>query len=146
MGKRRTITGAQSKQQKYRPIFVTFMDQRDKDTDWRNRKKLRGTDIYLKEDLPNSMEDAMRILIPIHKEALRLNKKSNLVRDHIYIDGTRYTIDVLDKLPAELQLSTLSKKETPEHIFFWGKDHPFSNFHPCMFYENGERFVCAEQY
>ena len=37
-------------------------------------------------------------------------------------------------------------KEDEHHVFFYGRDTIFSQFYPCRFIENGQSFICAEQY
>ena len=48
--------------------MVSFVKQSERDIAWKNRKYLKGTGIILKEDLPQSLENSMKVLLPYHKE------------------------------------------------------------------------------
>ena len=126
--------------------MVSFVKETERNISWKNRKNLKGTGIILKEDLPLPIEQTMKKLLPYHKEARKQNVKSNLIRDHIYIDGVRYTEADLDKIPKHPQPTRTCYKEDEKHYFFWGKDCVLSNFHGCEFSENEKFFNSVEQY
>ena len=126
--------------------MIRFTKLSDREKAWKSKRKLRDSGITIKEDLPPNMENAMKTLLPIHKEAIRQKRKSNLIRDHIYIYDRRYTLGAIHLLPPELQLSNLSKKETENCIYYFGRHHPFSNFYSCKFINEGIEYNCSEQF
>jgi hypothetical protein len=150
IGKKQKDTG-QGKTNKYtkpRPIWVRFTRQRTRDQIWFQRSKMAKSGIVLKEPLPESMEKSIKTLLPVLKEARQQGKKANLYRDILYIDDKRYSIEDMDRLPAELQLENVSTKTTKNEILFWGENAPLSNFYhkDCSFSDGEIRFNCVEQF
>ena len=74
---------------KPRPVFVKFLRNRDRNQVWASRKKLKNTSLIIKEDLPNEVEENVRTLLPVLKEAKAKNIKASLVRDNLYLNGER---------------------------------------------------------
>ena len=66
--------------------------------------------------------------------------------DKLVINGTRYGISNLYKLPPELAPYKSAEKCNEEYIAFQGEHSPFSNFHHSPFQLNNIRFANAEQW
>ncbi len=69
--------------------------------------KLKDTRIFLSEDFPAEVKQRRNILLPIIKAARAQGKRASLPVDKLFIEGTEYTINCLDRLPSELD---------PKHI------------------------------
>ncbi len=68
---------------------------------WQAKQNLKGKNIYLNEDFLKAIMDKRYSLQPIMKRARDNGMKAFLNVDTLIIDGTRYTIDHLTKLPSE---------------------------------------------
>ena len=64
----------------------------------------------------------------------------------LLINGTRYTIDDLDRLPSDIAAHKAAEKWNETHIVFSGELSPYSNFHPCSFVIDGQTYHSSEQY
>ena len=101
--------------------MISFITQGERDLIWRNRRLFKGSNYYIKEDLPQEVESNAKELIPVYKEALKMKKKAYMVRDQLFIEGKRYNQDNLDSLTPDLHPSRLANKENNDVHFFWGK-------------------------
>lgn len=54
-------------------------------------KRLKGSRVYANEQFPPEIEEKMRKLYPVQRQAKKDNKRVQLVRDVLYIDGKEYT-------------------------------------------------------
>lgn len=73
-----------------RPILVQFGHLHDKLHILGNRRFLRGTNFYLREHYPEEIEERRKPLYAVAKQARVSGKKTNLVRDKLYINGEEY--------------------------------------------------------
>ena len=107
----------------------------DRDDAWHFRKLLKKTQVFIKEDLPQIMEERVKSLIPICKEARKQQKKAIIVQDQLIIDGVKYNEGSLHTLPMDLRPEKVCNKEIEDTIFFGGKNSKLSNVYPCEFTE-----------
>ena len=105
--------------------------------------------IYANEEYPIHMKRTRDKLLPI----LRLAKsqpayweKSRLDGDALLINGTKYTIADLDRLPPELGAYKAAEETNDTNIVFSGELSPYSNFHPCKFIVDDHTYHSNEQY
>ena len=128
--------------------LVQFRSIEEREKVWANRRKLKGTNLILREDLPQEMANRAKKLAPIMAEARRQKVKAHLVKDKLYINDKMYTCDTLKDLPPSLLPSTTATKIEDNHMFFFSHHTPLSNFHSKenMFTENGLSFRSTEQY
>jgi ribA/ribD-fused uncharacterized protein len=131
--------------QKNRDVIVRFLRYEDRMTIWNNRFRLKGSGIYINEDLPIEVEQRRQKLYPIYREALNQKKKASLVADRLIVDSVRYSVDNLDNLPLELQLKNISTRSTDSAVLFHGVHSIYSNFHFAKFELDGKTFVTSEQ-
>lgn len=54
-------------------------------------KRLKGSKVYANEQFPPEIEEKRRKLYPVQRQAKKDNKRVQLVRDVLYIDGKEYT-------------------------------------------------------
>ena len=138
--------GVSSDKNKPRDVIVRFVLFPDRENIWENRKRLKESNIIMKEDFPPEIERRRSTLYPIFKSAKSKKYKVKLVADKLIIRGRRYTIDTLDKLPVDLQPKTLAENKTDKAVMFYGSHSPFSNFYKVDFTINGTRYNSSEQY
>ena len=93
-----------------RPMIVRFTSYTDRMTIWGKRFNLKGRDVWLKEDFPDSVEAKRQRLYPILKEAKKAGMKAKLVVDKLVVEGTTYTVENLASLPECLQPGAISTK------------------------------------
>lgn len=130
-----------------RPILLKTKSLNDRNRIWANRRSLKGTNIYLKEDLPIEMEEKIKQLTPIMLEARKQDMKAIIIKDSLKINGEKYSVETLNRLPDCLQPKTIATKEMDKNILFWGKMSPFSNFNTdYTFTKDGCTFNCGEQF
>ena len=131
-----------------RPILVKFVKKRHRDLIWFGRKKLKGSSIIVKEHLPQDTEDNIKTLLPIMKHARFKEHKAYMVRDQLFIDDRKYSVDDIKHLPVHLHPDAIATKITDKEVFFYGKNAPLSNFYTegGTFSCEGKKFVCMEQY
>ena len=132
--------------QKNRDIIVRFVWYQDRMQVWNARRNLKGTQIYMMEDFPFEVEQRRMKLYPIFKEAMSKNMNVSLVADKLVLNGTRYTLDSLDKLPNDLKPESLSTRITDDYVLFYGQSSCFSTFYPASFNLDGKAFTGSEQY
>jgi ribA/ribD-fused uncharacterized protein len=131
-----------------RPIIVKFSFFKDRELVWMQKKNLKGTSIFLKEDFPPEMEKRRSILLPVFLAAKKDKNlgKVNLVMDKLYINNVLYTADTVHRLPVNLKPENLATHSNNSAVWFWRRASVFSNHHESPFIENGKHYNCAEQY
>ena len=72
-----------------RDIIVRFVRFPDREQIWAARNKLKNTDIIMKEDFPQEIDQRRAKLFPIQKAARAENKKAYMVVDKLFIDGRK---------------------------------------------------------
>ena len=79
------------------------------------------------------------------KSTPALKDKSKL-DDYLVINGTRYSINEINKLPEEIAAYKSAQKMDDHTLAFHREFSPFSNFHPCRFMVNHQSFHSSEQF
>ena len=72
--------------------------------------------------------------------------KSKLEDDKSVINGVRYRVNDLTKLPTDLAPYKAAQKEDKEKIVFHGELSPYSNFHTSHFVMNNVQFKSSEHW
>ena len=131
-----------------RPIIAKFFTQ-DRDAIWSEKAQLKGTSYFVGEDFPYEVEQNRRLLLPVFLHARKLEAWKNKVfskGDKLIVNDTIYTVETIDKLPADLNPDERTTRENDEVFVFHGAASSFSNSYPCTFKENGVIFNNVEQY
>ena len=131
-----------------RPISVTFKICDDKELFLSCKRKLPAG-IYANEEYPIHIKRTRDRLLPIlrlAKSQTEYREKSRLDGDSLLINGTRYTIDDLDRLPPDIAAHKAAEKMNETHIVFSRELSPYSNFRPCSFVIDGQTYHSSEQY
>ena len=133
---------------KTRPISVMFKLRDDKELFLSCKRKLPAG-IYANEEYPIHIKRTHNRLLPIlrlAKSQPEYQEKSRLDGDLLLINGTRYTIDDLDRLPPDIATHKAAEETNETHIVFSGELSPYSNFHPCSFVIDDQTYHSSEQY
>ena len=131
-----------------RPVKVRFLEEKDVDHLFRNRKKLpKG--VFIDKEYSQTTEKERRLVRPILRAARRMDKYKGKVcmeGPHLVVDGKHYHRQNLHTLPKDLDPIESTCKTNDTIIGFFGELHPFSNFHPCKFTCDGKEFHSSEQF
>ena len=119
-----------TRQGRERRMIVRFVNYQDKIAVMTNCKHLKGTNIYINNDLPIEFETRRTVLRRVLKHVKQADKEAKLVNDQIKFKGTLYSIDNLSKMPVNLD--GLDMKENDTHVLFSGELTPLSNFYKCQ--------------
>ena len=131
---------------KPRDVIVRFVLYPDREKVWKSRSKLKNTEIIMKEDFPEEIEFRRSKLYQIHKNARAQHYKTKMVADKLIINGTKYTISSLDKLPSKLHPKAYAERHTDDSVLFYGSHSVFSNFYSVEFTVDGQIYNSTEQY
>ena len=131
-----------------RPISVTFKLCDDKELFLSCKPKL-PTGIYANEEYPIHIKrtrDRLLLILKLAKSQPEYRERSRLDSDSLLINGTRYTIDDLDRLPTDIAAYKAAEKLNETHIVFSGELSPYSNFHRCSFVIDDQIYHSSEQF
>ena len=92
------------------------------------------------------MRDRLRPLLRYAKTIPALKEKSKLEDEFLVLNGTKYGLSDVHKLPEEMAAYKSAQKSDDNTLAFHGEFSPFSNFHLCHFTINHQTFHCAEQF
>ena len=105
--------------------------------------------LYVNHEYPPHTKrnrDRLRPILRLAKNTPKYKDKCRLENDTLVLDGNRYTIDNIGKLPEEVAAYKTAQKIDDKYLAFHGEFSPFSNFHRSPFTWNNIKFHCAEQY
>ena len=135
-------------QMRPRPISVEFDKRTDTDAIFESRFYL-SKGIFIDREFNWETEKCRRILHPIlcaAKQKPEYCYKSRMEWAKLVIDGRRYGVNNLDKLPDSLHPFEVSTKSNEETLGFFVELCPFSNFYPANFTYNGVTYHSSEQF
>ena len=130
-----------------RPISVSFQKREDKEFVL-TLKHHMPSGIYVDNEYPLHVKrshDRLRPILQLAKKNPNYREKSKLENDKLVINGTRYTLNDLHKLPEDLSAYKAAERQN-EYLAFHGEFSPLSNFHLSPFKIANQRFHCTEQY
>jgi hypothetical protein len=126
--------------------MVRFNSLPDKGVVWSLKQNLKGTNVFLREDLSPESLAHRNALLPIVKKARATDMKCAIVGDILYLESKRYSKHDLHKLPPALSPVNVSTRSDNECLAFFGKSNPLSNFHGCSFSIGGVKYNSTEQF
>ena len=133
-----------------RTVIVKFHTNLDRDRVWRASWKINNKKYQVREDFPEAVLQNRRILLPYFKAARKdtQTQKSYLKGDTLILDGHKYTVEDVEKIPSRLRWTTKGERYIPESnaTYFFGKQCYLSNFYPSPFTEGQTEYSCCEQY
>lgn len=135
-----------------RPLVIQFADIRDRWLVWNNKSKIRHdvqAPVRLSEDVPRKLREDLRVIQRIAKIASLKPEIYGEVRVRDYcliLNGNRYGIDEVSKLPSELQPESVYTPRSKEAVVFFTKQSPLSNHFPTKFSLEGQEYASVEQF
>ena len=131
-----------------RLISVSFQKREDKEFVLPLKRHM-PPGIYVDNEYPPHIKrcrDRLRPILKLAKKNQTYRDKSKLENDKLVINGTRYTLNDIHKLPEDLSAYKAADKQNEEYLAFHGEFSPLSNFHPSPFKICTQKFHCTEQY
>ena len=129
---------------KPRSTIVRFLRYKHRQLVWTNRRKLKGSEVFVNESFAGEIRQKRKVLWPFVKNARKVGSKAYLSVDKLVIDGKRYSYEKIDEVPLIYKPShTVTEGNTV--IFFTDKS-PLSNFYKCKFTINDVSYTSVEQY
>ena len=113
-----------------------------------NQRFYLTSGVFVDGEFNLETEKCRRTLRPILRAAKQkpeFRYKSRMDRPTLLIDGKRYSVNELDKLPQKLSPFEVTTKSNDETVGFFGELCPFSNFYPAAFTHNGQSYHSGEQ-
>ncbi len=128
---------------KPRPIIFKLHWYGDRTLIWVHRKEVKGTHIYLSENLAPEIEQRRRVLYPI---ARKNGQKATVNVDKLIHESTTYTLESLHKLPAELDPKRIATPSKNDITAFYSPASPLSNYNQKMIkHQDGTVYSNTEQ-
>jgi hypothetical protein len=75
------------------PIIARCCFFKDKVRILKEKRRLKGSDIFIGEDFSSLVRETRRKLSPFLKEAREKSQRAFMVFDHLVIDGKKYYLD-----------------------------------------------------
>jgi hypothetical protein len=122
---------------------------RDRDTIWENRRKFKDSGFWVNEHYPREIQlkrNELRPILGILKKSDKYRQKSQLVGDKLIIEGESYSVDTLNTLPDDIDITTTHTRIEDGVAYFFRKRSPLSNHHPAPFVKDKIEYSCSEQY
>ena len=116
-------------------IIVRLQWYSDRDQIWKNRYKLKGTNIYIAEDFPSAIDHQRKQMFPVMKAAKQLpefDRKVSMRGNRLILNGKQYTCDNIHEVPESVNPSKLAEKSNSKMLVFGGStssQHKLSNFY-----------------
>jgi hypothetical protein len=96
-----------------RPIVAKFSKFKDREMVRRAApSKLQGKYFGVNEQFPKEINDRRKVLYPYYKQAKRAGKKTSLVYDKLYIEGTLFKKDIQNRTPEQMDTTHESQQRT----------------------------------
>lgn len=127
-----------------RPILLRFKYYADKEKVLKKRAQLKGTGIYLNEDLSYESKRKRTNLVPVLKSLRDIDPKTHFRGDRIFYKGRLYGEHNLYDLPVDAH--NTSTKSRDGVTIFSGKLSKLSNLHQCDLKLDGRTWHSVEQY
>lgn len=127
-----------------RPIIARFAYYSDKTTVMKNRHLLKGSGIFISDDVAHQTAVDREAIVPVYKYMKHVNIKATLVNDKLKFDGKLYGLDTVSELPIDLDSVGVTVENTK--VAFAGEFTSLSNLHPCGLYIGEQHYNSTEQF
>ena len=107
-----------------------------------NQRFYLTSGVFVDREFNLETEKCRKTLQPILRAAKQepeFRYKSRMDGPTLVIDGKKYSVNELDKLPQKLSPFEVTTKSNDETVGFFGELCPFSNFYPAAFTHNGQQ-------
>lgn len=137
-----------------RCTLVQFVHMEDKErTLSKGRQMYIDYKVRLDDDYPTEIEDKRKDLKTVLHAANRTRNEAGqhkyrtaLHADRLTINGQRYTVNTVNRLPDELKLENISTQQKDGITAFFTKHSPLSNHHTAEQEVEGTKYTSNEQY
>ena len=137
------------KENKCRPIIVSFIRQSDRDEVYAKRAQMKKTadfhDVWLNEDLGPNSRRVNAIVRLVAKEAHKQGIDNRPTKYSIRINDKKYDEKNFDELPEPLSLHELKSVKIGKTIAYQSEHSKFSNFYPREFKVGTHKYLSVEQ-
>lgn len=133
-----------SSNKKPRKIIVRFGRFQDKEEIMKKKRLLKGTGIFLSDNLSIESQRKQTTLVPILKKVREIEPKAHFRGDKIFYRGRLYTEKNVHELPIDPHLSCTKSKGGV--TIFSGKFSKLSNLNQCNIVIDGQSWSSIEQY
>ena len=119
-----------------RPISVTFACHNDKENLMKGKQNLPAG-IYVNNEFPIHVKknrDQLHPIMRLAKSNPAYKGKCKFEGEVLIINGIRYTVNNIGKLPEDLATKKATEKSDSGRIAFHGEWSPYSNFHNAPLY------------
>jgi hypothetical protein len=110
------------KNRKPRQIMVQMNTIADRQRIFGAKRNLKGSDYFVQEDFPREIERKRALLLPIMKAARAIaeyQEGTYLAGDKLVVNKKRYSIENIDKVPANINPRQNSTKTARRHHIFF---------------------------
>ena len=128
-----------------RPVIVKLENFTDKAEIFRNVFKLKGQNIYVREDLSRETLKKQAELRPFLAQAKKMDKKARFIHDSILVNGSLYNREKLEKLPSDVKRNVGCRRGNGITLFK-GKHCPLSNLFDVEFTVDNVVYRSNEHY
>ena len=131
------------------PLIIRFVCYQDKLAVLRKGAMLKGTSIYMRDDIPQEEQAKQAALLPIVYHLKKEDKSTRIVKDKIQFKGKHYSVDQISDLPASV--AQVGIKHNENQVLFSGETCPLSNLFHCSLkiddisYKSGEHYYQSEK-
>ena len=128
-----------------KPIIARFVSFQDKLEVLKKRKSLKGSNIFINDDLAPGIAKRQAELLPILKYIKQTDPdaKVNIYQDKLRYNGAVFTNSNIGDLPIDL--FKVGTKSNDTHVFFSGEYSVYSNLYPCNLLIDGQLYNSSEQ-
>ena len=134
-------------QKQKRMVQFTFLYMKHK-TCFLSRRNGLPKGIFVEDAQPELIQKRQLVLRPIlrlAKKQAEYKRKCKLDNNYLII-GNKYSIETLNRLPADLAPYKVAQLSSDTCLVFHGQHTPLSNFHISPFTLDNHQFHSAEQY
>ena len=113
------------------------------------RKNNLPKGIYADNAYPEPIKQkraALQLILKLARNIDHYKAKCKLEHDQIVINGTKYNLESLDKLPEDLAPFKSAQCCSADILVFHGQHTLLSNFHTSPFVKEGQKFTSVEHY
>ncbi len=123
-----------------KPIIIRFQWFQDRQRVWDKHFKLKGTNIFVKENFAPDTADKRRVLISIQMATKKHPDVKKYIITHngkLILNSSVYTVDTLNTLPECLRPEAICVCQDDKIFVFKGRYVAFSNVCPAKFVTEG---------
>ena len=129
---------------KGRPIMIRLVRTLDKIEVFKRASKLKGTDLYIREDVCRETQLKRAPLVPFLKLARRYDKKARFIEDKLLFKGELFDSNNIAKLP--LSMDEVGCRRAKGVTLFQGESCPLSNLYMSEITIEGVTYASNEHF